>query len=289
MKNMTIFLIISTVLLHWQCSAKIPVLTSPSQSQVCGNLSRPDLLTIISDQVNPTLTDRYGPEGGLCGSRGWKKVASLNMSQTNETCPSDWTRIAEPFPACKRVKLRQASATIATRGNVYSLVCGRIIAYQVGGPDAFKNAFHRGLDSIEESYIDGVSITHGPEGLRQHIWSFVAGAFETSLGTTQTFSRMCPCSVEEYPFRIPSFVAGNYFCDSANLGPSVNDTEVYVGRSLWSGEGCAPTSKCCQFNQPPYFYTLLPKPTSDDLEIRIMVNTVKTEDIYITVLELYVQ
>ena len=37
-------------------------------------------------------------------------------------------------------------------------------------------------------YIDGVSLTHGAAGSRQHIWSFAAARYETGAST----STVCP-------------------------------------------------------------------------------------------------
>ncbi len=52
--------------------------------------------------------------------------------------------------------------------------------YLVGSPDAF----HGPMSSIDESYVDGLSITHGSP--RQHVWTFAA-----SHGTEFGFTR-CP-------------------------------------------------------------------------------------------------
>ena len=36
---------------------------------------------------------------------------------------------------------------------------------------------------------------------------------------------------------------------------------------LWDGEGCGPTSICCDFNNPPWFCKTLPQPTSARLKL----------------------
>ena len=53
----------------------------------------------------------------------------------------------------------------------YNKVCGRIIGEGVSTPDTF----HRVMPTIEDNYLDGVSVTHGVSGSRTHIWSFGAG------------------------------------------------------------------------------------------------------------------
>ena len=47
-------------------------------------------------------------------------------------------------------------------GYTYTKVCGRVIGYQVGHPDAFHSS-----KSIDKAYVEGVSITHGSP--RSHI------------------------------------------------------------------------------------------------------------------------
>ena len=42
---------------------------------------------------------------------------------------------------------------------------------------------------------------------------------------------------------------------------------IYI--PLWDGEGCGPINACCQLNNPPWFCTPLPQPTTDDIELRL--------------------
>ena len=69
--------------------------------------------------------------------------------------------------------------------------------------------------------------------------------------------------------QVPAFVGNDYFCATGNPGPGFITTKIYSEDPLWDGEGCGPTNACCQFNNPPWFCTTLPKPTTDDLELRI--------------------
>ena len=139
----------------------------------------------------------------------------------------------------------------------YSRVCGRVIGYQKVSPDTFHPSHLHGL---EGSYVDGVSITHGAVGSRQHIWSFAAALYESQY----TADNRCPCNNEA-----PSFIENNYFCDSGNPDSSMFADIVYSDHPLWDSVGCGPTSSCCQRNTPPWFCTALPRPTTDDIELRI--------------------
>ena len=60
-----------------------------------------------------------------------------------------------------------------------------------------------------DSYIDGVSLTHGQP--RQHIWSFAAGLDE--VGSVPQFNCPCTNSGRAIP---PPFVGNNYFCDTGS-------------------------------------------------------------------------
>ncbi len=66
----------------------------------------------------------------------------------------------------------------------YDNVCGKVIGYQYGSTDSFGG----GHDSIDEIYLDGISLTHGSNP-HKYIWSFAA-AFD-ERGTTPRSN--CPC------------------------------------------------------------------------------------------------
>ena len=145
----------------------------------------------------------------------------------------------------------------------YSQVCGRIIAYQLGSPDAFY------LNTIDSLYVDGVSVTHGSP--RQHIWTFAA-----ALDETRTDQYVCPCTNINNPntdFNIPFFVGGDYFCETGvPTGTTFTNGYFYPnGDRLWDGEGCGPSSTCCTFNNPPWFCKQLPQTTTDDMEVSVLI------------------
>ena len=222
-------------------------------------------------------------QGYSCGgSTGWRHVAYLNMSDPSQQCPSVWQEITTPHRVCGR---RSTSAsceglTYSTGSEQYNQVCGRIIGYQIGTPDAF--AFTN--QSINSYYVDGVSVTHGSP--HQHIWTFAAG-FDESSNSGLT----CPCVVGSTTgSRISSFVAQNYFCESGIT--QWNSRYIFYpdGDPLWDGQGCGPTSSCCNFNSPPWFDVTLSSPTTDDIEVRICGDEgIANEDTPIQLMELYVK
>ncbi len=200
----------------------------------------------------------------------------------SQQCPSTWTLITTPVRGCGRSVTSCESAFFPSNGRSYSRVCGRVLAYQKGDPEAL---LHRNID-LEGAYIDGVSLTHGAAGSRQHIWSFVVASYETYSNYNPQHN--CPCTNINvpWPYQIPSFVGNDYFCETGNPGPEQSTTVIYADDPLWDGEGCGPTSACCEFNNPPWFCTTLPQPTTDDIELRICAaNSANNEDAVVTFID----
>lgn len=225
--------------------------------------------------------------GGLTG--GWMRVANLNTTDTQQSCPSDfqiWTYDNPPLRLCRTVSTKPGciGTPIATNGLQYSHVCGRVIGYQDRTPNAFFN-YHISIDSsltIDDPYMDGISLTYGTE--REHIWTFVAALDET-LGHLSACS--CSNNAARQNARIPDFIRNNYFCDTGSRTPG--GFQFYGADPLWDGSGCGQISSCCSFNNPPWFYRSLVA-TSDDIELRVCRDSpVSNEDILIEIVELYVR
>ncbi len=183
-----------------------------------------------------------------CGSPGWTRVAYLNMSDTNQQCPSNWNLTTSPVRGCGRSSTVWTSCDAAiypVNGRSYSTVCGKIEAYQRGWSWGFLTY------TLDRAYVSGVSVTHGPAGNRTHIWSFV-GAESESPSTNPSYN--CPCTNTNvtWPYQVPSFIRNDYFCDTGNNGLLIAN-RYYTKDPLWDGQGCGPNSTCCSFNSPPWF------------------------------------
>ena len=85
-----------------------------------------------------------------------------------------------------------------------------MIGYQVGSTSAFWGFLISGRN-IDSTYVEGVSLTHGTIGARQHIWTFAAGIEES--GTLYAVEQ-CPCDTTSSTVVSPSFVGRDYFCES---------------------------------------------------------------------------
>ena len=133
--------------------------------------------------------ENEGPrhDGGYTcgGTEGWRHAVYLDMTDPNTNCLSGWNmtgyskrtygRATDGFNTCD-------SVLFPVSGAPYIKVCGRIRAYQKGVPDAFRGE----SNSIDSAYISGVAITHGSP--RQHIWTFVVGAWENDTTSSPQLS-----------------------------------------------------------------------------------------------------
>ena len=264
--------------------------TCPSQSSIGAqlNATKAQIRQAITNTVNPILDGKYFSPGS-CNGTGWTRVALLNMTNPDEVCPSSLSMRTSPVRGCGR---QSASAGCdAVLFNIvpvqdYSEVCGRILAYQRGSPDAFYPFIRGGQTTIDSAYVDGVSLTHGPAGSRQHIWTFVAAPHEQNLNSAQ----FCPCITSSWPYQVPAFTGSNYFCESGNPFGSTYTGHFFPDYPLWDGEGCRSYSTCCQFNDPPWFQTELPQATRDGVELRLCLDQIPDdEDVFIYLIEIYVK
>ena len=221
-----------------------------------------------------------------CGGSGqWTNIANFNFSDPDVACPSNFTLLTTPVRGCKRAPGQGPvciSAVFSSRGQSYSRVCGRVNGYQKGTTDAFY--LSAGLRTLEQIYVEGVSLTHGTPGSRQHIWTFVAALYETASPYNPNSNCPCTNAEEDWPLEVHSYVGNNYFCATGNPGPGfTTGSIVYADDPLWDGEGCGPTNACCQFNKPPWFCTTLPHSTTDDIEMRLCSNQgEENEDVVIS-------
>ncbi len=222
----------------------------------------------------------------------WTQVAHLNMSNPEEQCPANWSlfthRRFRRLRGCdmsSRERYKCDSLHLST-GQPYSHVCGRVIGFQRGSTDAFYTSINsnRGL---EDAYIDGMSLTHGAEGSRQHIWSFAAAQSEEAYGSRKY---ICPCtdSNRDWPNLIPSFVGKSYFCDTGASYCTPSKRTVIVDDPLWDGEGCGPYSSCCSFNSPPWFCKELPHTTTNAIELRLCSSSPAYESTIVNLVDIYV-
>ena len=247
----------------------------------------------IHEEIIPLLNpDKYRYTCG--GTDGWARIAYLNMSDSSHECPGELRETTRSvgrlcgrgLPGNNDVDTGRnicKSAMFPSNGTRYSSVCGRAVAYQQS--DAYAFSYASTPPNIDERYADGLSLTHGPVGAREHIWTFVSTWREVSY----SWGYGCPCNpMTSSSVVVPSFVGENYFCESGNYDSGYR---VFYDEPLWDGDGCLLSeNNCCSFNNPPYFTRQLPASTSDDIELRsCLYFDYYGSDTLIELIELYIK
>jgi hypothetical protein len=220
------------------------------------------------------------------GSLGWRRVGFVNMTDPSQDCPPGLNLTSHSIRTCGSSHHSQescSSTTFSVGGMEYSQVCGRIKAYQYGQTAAFYQYLQMN-STIEQSYVGGVSLTHGAAGEREHIWTLAAGYAEEDTFGTDT---LCPCATSDPTVTSPPFVGDDYFCETGNFSSDPFQA-FFKDDPLWDGDGCGSNSTCCQFNNPPWFTKTLPAPTTDDIELRLChLRSTSSADVPIELIELY--
>ena len=96
-----------------------------------------------------------------CNSTGgWTRIANLDMTDPSQQCPDGFrlvNRTTAPLRTCGR-PAGCVSTTFPVHGIEYSHVCGRLIGYQFGSPNAFDPYYVNRSLTIDDSYVDGISL-----------------------------------------------------------------------------------------------------------------------------------
>ena len=216
-----------------------------------------------------------------CGNGHWYRISYINMTDPSQQCPPAWREYnISGMRACGRpVGSRGCHATFHNAPHPYSKVCGRVVGFQVGTPDAFNPT------CTEPFTMDGIVISRGVS--QHHIWSYIAGVTESSSYHKRG---NCPCSSRAGAEPPPSVNIGtNYYCESGNPTTNTMSLKVYADDPLWDGLQCEGT--CCSgAKSPPWFSVQLPTFTTDWIEVAICGDEyTRNEDTPVQLLEIYVQ
>ena len=267
MQAASILVLASSVLLAQQGAAKFSYPARVLQEDSCSSSEQRDMIrSDIDDELNTLLQDFVAPPLSPCGGLGWRRVAYVNVTDTN-SCPTPWrlTTLAGKrlctLPSYYQDRDICSPVTFGTGTLPYNQVCGRIVGYQNGATGAFRA---RGY-TIHQQYVTGVSVKHGST----HIWTLASGLAEV---TNSSFHNLCPCSLNSTNgAQKPPFVGNNYFCDTGTMVYN-HPTVLFPDDPLWDGQGCGPNNNCCTFNSPPWFNVRLSSPTTENIEVGICRN-----------------
>ena len=232
--------------------------------------------------VNLEYCDLSGNVGD--GTGGWMRVAHIDMTDGDQRCPGALVLASgedTPHRRCvRKPNVRGCSSVVfPSRGHEYSQVCGKIKAYQKSHPSAFRPYVMK-RTTIEDNYVDGISLTHGPVTARQHIWTFAAAYSDESME--------CSCGSQPDYDLVPPFVEHHFFCETASRTGFEEIT--FEEDPLWDGHGCDHSTTCCGYNNPPWFCKQLEQSTTDDIEMRLCLDQHPDyEDIMIETVDLFIQ
>ena len=262
--------------LEYTCFVKMFTLIMPVATRnKCGDYRINNNECVYCNMIAIAIAFSRGDLISSCVGVGgiWKRITSFNIT-AGDDCPSPWVKsshngVSFCIPASTAAGCY--SVNYSTNGMSYQRVCGRASGYQKGIPSAFNgNAM-----SIDNYYVEGLSITHGNP--RQHIWTYAVGLTGTGFGG----SHDCPCDGGSNP---PTFVGSHYYCESGAGSSYELVNEYYLFNVLWDG-GC-----CSACSNLPWFYRQLSDATQDDIEVRSCMDELfDNEAVLITNLELYVQ
>ena len=272
-----------------------PLGSQENPAQSCADIpsTQQDGMYYVTNSTNSSVevycdTDRSQCS---CNTGGFMRVADFHAS--TDDCPDGFQlleRNSAPTRLCRRNSNTPVCRSVIypTHGVEYSRVCGRIIGYQWGKPNAFDTSV---TASIDEDYLDGFSLTHGSSP-RSHIWSFAASTQDNA-----GLNSGCPCTTNSVNY--PSFVGEDYFCESGrDVGGQVDDSDAnqpfqHHHDALWNGRGCSGiATSCC--DRGSVFCKTFTTPTTDDIELRLCLddpqsNNDNAEDIRLERVEIYVQ
>ena len=197
-------------------------------------------------------------EGDNCdGEPGWMRVANINMTLPDATCPDGLMllnitgpRVCGPDDYYHKC----ANTTFPLHQYDYTEVCGQVRGYRYDVSTAFTGAIYYG-DDIDGPYVAGVSITYDSNP-RKHIWTYAGGYGENQV----VHNWNCPCNSGN-PNSPPSYIGDNYYCESSSTG---------YDDILWDGQQCnGDESSCCTASNMPWFTTTLNDTATSDIEVRV--------------------
>ena len=252
----------------------------------------PEELEAVKNEIRLDILTSINPTSMCGGTPGWTRIFYLDMSNTSQQCPPPLVEYTyDGVRLCGRISPRPIDSCTSTmlpaNDNLYTEVCGKIIGYQYGGVQSFGFYAERyRSNTIDQYYVDGITLTHGLVGGREHIWTFASGIAETHI------EYACPgCALSGlgvYNANPPPYVGEDYFCES---GTDVFRGGIFYNDPLWDGDGCSAGVSCCTLHGPPYFTKQLQASTTDDIEMRLCSRGGRSTDgnTLLRFIELYVK
>ena len=227
-------------------------------------------------------------DGANCGEGGWTLVAYVNTTEPQTQCPQGLNpEILSGKMYCGRflegANYLCASTTFSVPGE-YSQVCGRLKGYEHGGTTSFHSYWFQTQLTIDDQYVDGVSITYGLP--RKHIWTYVSGLQESNYQVDARYS--CPCNTDNV-YNPPPFVGNDYYCEAGTTEWSHN--AFFPDDLLWDGQQCGgDEGPCCTNPNMPWFTKTLNETTNENIELRVCaIDPYPLDDVALQLIEIYIR
>ena len=142
--------------------------------------------------------------GNITG--GLTRVAVLNNETRPLLCIGDFVTANHNTRCVQTTENPGCSHIIFPLMNItYSHMCGTVESYWFGDPDGFSG--RPSSTTINDNYVDGISLTYGNISNRNHIWTFIADQGQS-----------CPGEVPEYVGNSYSCLIRDKLCPS-NTNP----------------------------------------------------------------------
>ena len=204
-------------------------------------------------------------EGTNCGGEGgWTRVTYINMTQGGATCPVGLNQRSFNKSYCGNTGPSGCIATMFPTLVEYSHVCGQVRGYQYKRPLAFFSYQVNTSLTIDDNYVDGVSITYG-SAPRKHLWTYAAAPRDDN-NANDNYSD-CPCKQNNTIISPPLFIGTDYYCESGTT--NCCDYTIYLNDPLWDGQQCGGDSLCCTHPNMPWFIKTLNETTTENIELRL--------------------
>ena len=221
-------------------------------------------ITIANGSVVQIYCDMEGTNCG--GEGGWTRVTYINMTQDGATCPVELNqRSFNSKSYCGNTGPSGCNGTMFPTLVEYSHVCGQVRGYQYKRPLAFYSYQVNTSLTIDDSYVDGVSITYG-SAPRKHLWTYAAAPRDHKNTYNNHYSD-CPCKQNNTFIAPPLFIGTDYYCESGTT--NCCDYIIYLNDPLWDGQQCGGDSLCCTHPNMPWFIKTLNETTTEDIELRL--------------------
>ena len=206
-------------------------------------------------------------EGTNCGGEGgWTRVTYINMTQDGATCPVGLNqRSFNNKSYCGNTGPPGCIGTMFPTLVEYSRVCGRVRGYQYERPRAFYSYQVNTSLTIDDNYVDGVSITYG-SAPRKHLWTYAAAPRDHKNTYNNHYSD-CPCKQNNTFIAPPPFIGTDYYCESGTT--DCCDYIIHLNDPLWDGQQCGGDSLCCTHPNMPWFIKTLNETTTENIELRV--------------------